>query len=65
LLTDADGDCGKDSDTGESRGGIKGNAEATAGSKGGVGNCSLDIKVPLVVGRLVSSSSSSSECRSE
>lgn len=64
-MTDVDGDWGNDRDTGESNGGMKGKVGATVGSKGGVGNCSRDIKVPLVVGRLVSSSSSSSDCRSE
>lgn len=65
LCTDADGDWGSDRETGESNGGINGSVGATAGNNGGVGNCSRDINVPRVVGRLVSSSSSSSDNRSE
>jgi hypothetical protein len=60
LWTDAVGDCGNDGETGESNCGIYGRGAATAGRNGGVGSCSLDINVPRVVGRRVSSSSSSS-----
>jgi hypothetical protein len=65
LCTDAEGDCGKERETGESRGGMYGRVDAMVGRRGGVGNCSLDIIVPRVVGRRASSSSSSSDSRSE
>ena len=65
LRTEADGDSGNGNEIGESSSGIYGREGATVGKKGGVGNCSLDIIVPRVVGRRASLSSSSSDNRSE